>query len=86
MPKLSINGIELEVAHLARQSLQAAEQLGVEVPRFCYHDKLSVPANCRMCLVEVAPGPPKPQASPAHWSCADGMKVLTDSPTGAPGA
>jgi NADH-quinone oxidoreductase subunit G len=78
MPKLTINGIEIEVA-AGTSILQAAEQLGIEIPRFCYHDRLSVPANCRMCLVEVAPGPPKPQASCA-LACADGMKVLTDSP------
>jgi len=62
MPKLTINDMEIEV-EAGTSILQAAEQLGIEVPRFCYHDKLSVPANCRMCLVEVSPGPPKPQAS-----------------------
>jgi NADH-quinone oxidoreductase subunit G len=77
MPKLKINDIEIEVAP-GTSILQAAEQLGIEIPRFCYHDKLSVPANCRMCLVEVAPGPPKPQASCA-LACADGMTVKTDS-------
>jgi NADH-quinone oxidoreductase subunit G len=77
MPKLKINDIEIEVA-AGTSILQAAEQLGIEVPRFCYHDKLSVPANCRMCLVEVKPGPPKPQASCA-LACADGMEVKTDS-------
>ncbi|HEY8191005.1 MAG TPA: 2Fe-2S iron-sulfur cluster-binding protein, partial [Alphaproteobacteria bacterium] len=77
MPKLKINDTEIEVAP-GTSILQAAEQLGIEIPRFCYHDKLSVPANCRMCLVEVAPGPPKPQASCA-LACADGMTVKTDS-------
>ncbi len=77
MPKLTINDIEIEVAP-GTSILQAAEQLGIEIPRFCYHDKLSVPANCRMCLVEVSPGPPKPQASCA-LACADGMNVQTDS-------
>lgn len=77
MPKLTIDGVEIEVA-AGTSVLQAAETLGVEVPRFCYHDKLSVPANCRMCLVEVSPGPPKPQASCAI-ACADGMVVKTDS-------
>ena len=77
MPKLTIDGIEIEVP-AGTSILQAAETLGVEVPRFCYHDKLSVPANCRMCLVEVAPGPPKPQASCAI-ACADGMAVKTNS-------
>lgn len=77
MPKLTIDGMEVEVA-AGTSVLQAAEQLGVEVPRFCYHDKLSVPANCRMCLVEIEGGPPKPVASCA-MPCADGMKVHTQS-------
>lgn len=77
MPKLKINDIEIEVEP-GTSILQACEQLGLEVPRFCYHDKLSVPANCRMCLVEVSPGPPKPQASCA-LACVDNMTVKTDS-------
>ncbi|MGB9153774.1 MAG: NADH-quinone oxidoreductase subunit NuoG [Alphaproteobacteria bacterium] len=76
MPKLTINGIELEVAP-GTSVLQACEQLGVEVPRFCYHDKLSVPANCRMCLVEIEKTP-KPVASCA-LPCGEGMIVHTDS-------
>ena len=43
--------------------LQVAELAGEEIPRFCYHERLSIAGNCRMCLVEVKPGPPKPQAS-----------------------
>ena len=78
MPKLTINGMEIEVER-GTSILQAAEQLGIEVPRFCYHDKLSVPANCRMCLVEVEGGPPKPVASCA-MACGDNMIVKTDSP------
>lgn len=78
MPKLTINGTEIEV-EAGTSVLQAAEQVGVEVPRFCYHDRLSVPANCRMCLVEVKGGPPKPVASCA-MACAEGMEVETDSP------
>ncbi|MCC6597357.1 MAG: NADH-quinone oxidoreductase subunit G [Alphaproteobacteria bacterium] len=78
MPKLTINGMEIEVER-GTSILQAAEQLGVEIPRFCYHDKLSVPANCRMCLVEVEGGPPKPVASCA-MACGDNMVVKTDSP------
>jgi NADH-quinone oxidoreductase subunit G len=78
MPKLTINGMEIEVER-GTSILQAAEQLGIEVPRFCYHDKLSVPANCRMCLVEVEGGPPKPVASCA-MACGDNMVVKTDSP------
>ncbi|MGQ0526850.1 MAG: NADH-quinone oxidoreductase subunit NuoG [Alphaproteobacteria bacterium] len=77
MPKLTINGLEIEVEK-GTSILQAAEQLGVEIPRFCYHDRLSVPANCRMCLVEVEGGPPKPVASCA-MACADNMVVKTES-------
>ncbi|MDE1900290.1 MAG: NADH-quinone oxidoreductase subunit G [Alphaproteobacteria bacterium] len=77
MPKLTINGTELEVAP-GTSVLQACEQLGIEVPRFCYHDKLSVPASCRMCMVEIEKTP-KPVASCA-MPCGDGMVVHTDSP------
>ncbi len=77
MPKVTINEMEIEVEQ-GTSILQAAEQLGVEIPRFCYHDKLSVPANCRMCLVEVEGGPPKPVASCA-MACGDGMIVHTES-------
>jgi NADH-quinone oxidoreductase subunit G len=77
MPKLTINGIEIEVEK-GTSILQAAEMLGVEIPHFCYHGRLSVPANCRMCLVEVKGGPPKPAASCA-MACGEGMEVLTDS-------
>lgn len=77
MPKLKINDQEIEVAP-GTSILQAAEQLGIEIPRFCYHDKLSVPANCRMCLVELE-GAPKPVASCA-MACGDNMVVRTGSP------
>lgn len=77
MPTLKIDDVEIEVAP-GTSILQAAEEIGIEIPRFCYHDRLSVPANCRMCLVEVTPGPPKPQASCA-LACADGMEVKTNS-------
>jgi NADH-quinone oxidoreductase subunit G len=76
MPKLKINNTEIEVVP-GTSVLQACEQLGIEIPRFCYHDKLSVPGNCRMCLVEVEKAP-KPQASCA-LPCSDGMVVKTDS-------
>lgn len=76
MPKLTINGTPIEVAP-GTSVLQACEQMGIEVPRFCYHDKLSVPANCRMCLVEVEKTP-KPQASCA-LPCGEGMVVRTES-------
>ena len=77
MPKLTINNMEIDVEP-GTSILQAAEQLGVEIPRVCYHDKLSVPANCRMCLVEVEGGPPKPVASCA-MACGEGMVVKTES-------
>ncbi|MBI1327792.1 MAG: NADH-quinone oxidoreductase subunit G [Alphaproteobacteria bacterium] len=74
MPKLKINDTEIEVAQ-GTSILQAAEMLGYEIPRFCYHDKLSVPANCRMCLVEVK-GAPKPVASCA-MAAGENMEVFT---------
>ncbi len=76
--KLTINDMEIEVER-GTSILQAAQQLGIEVPHFCYHERLTVPANCRMCLVEVEGGPPKPAASCA-MACGDGMVVKTDSP------
>ena len=78
MPKLSINGTEIEVP-AGTSVIQACEMLGVEVPRFCYHDKLKVAANCRMCLVEQK-GAPKPVAACAA-ACCDGMEIETDSET-----
>src|SRR5690606_5439209 len=59
--------------------LQAAEAAGAEIPRFCYHERLSVAGNCRMCLVEVKGGPPKPAAS-----CAMGVRDLRPGPNGEP--
>ncbi len=76
MPTLTINGTAIEVAP-GTSIIQACEQLGIEVPRFCYHERLSVPANCRMCLVEMK-GSPKPVASCA-MPCADKMEIFTDS-------
>ncbi|UFM66412.1 NADH-quinone oxidoreductase subunit NuoG [Paracoccus sp. MA] len=58
--------------------IQACEQAGIEVPRFCYHERLSIAGNCRMCLVEVVGGPPKPAAS-----CAMQVKDLRPGPDGA---
>jgi len=78
MPKLTIDGQEIEVEQ-GTVLIQACEQLGIEVPRFCYHERLAIAGNCRMCLVEVSPGPPKPQASCA-LPCADGMVVKTNTP------
>ena len=65
MPIVKIDGKEIEVP-AGITILQACEMAGVEIPRFCYHERLSIAGNCRMCLVEVKPGPPKPQASCAH--------------------
>jgi NADH-quinone oxidoreductase subunit G len=59
--------------------LQVAELAGKEIPRFCYHERLSIAGNCRMCLVEVKPGPPKPQASCA-LPAAEGQEIFTDTP------
>jgi NADH-quinone oxidoreductase subunit G len=77
MPKVTVDGIEVEVPQGATV-LQACELAGKEIPRFCYHERLSIAGNCRMCLVEVAPGPPKPQASCA-LPAADGQTIRTDS-------
>ena len=78
MPKITINDQEYEV-EAGLTVLQALESVGYEIPRFCYHERLSIAGNCRMCLVEVAPGPPKPQASCA-LPVAEGQKIRTDSP------
>ena len=78
MPKLTVDGIEVEVPAGATV-LQACEAAGKEIPRFCYHERLSIAGNCRMCLVEVKPGPPKPQASCA-LPAADKQEVFTKSP------
>src|SRR5689334_14733673 len=76
MPKLTIDGIEVEVEP-GTSVLQACEQIGIEIPRFCYHERLSVPANCRMCLVEMERSP-KPIASCA-MPAADNMVIKTNS-------
>ena len=77
MAKVTVDGIEVEVPNGA-SVLQACEAAGKEIPRFCYHERLSVAGNCRMCLVEVEKAP-KPIASCAY-PVADGMKVFTDTP------
>ena len=76
MPKLTVNGIEVEVEPGATV-LQACEAAGAEIPRFCYHERLSVAGNCRMCLVEMERAP-KPVASCA-MPAGDGMVISTDS-------
>jgi NADH-quinone oxidoreductase subunit G len=77
MPKVTVDGVEIEVPQGATV-LQACELAGKEIPRFCYHERLSIAGNCRMCLVEVKPGPPKPQASCA-LPAADNQEIRTDS-------
>lgn len=62
LKKIDIDGTIVEVDG-ALTILQACEVAGVEIPRFCYHERLSIAGNCRMCLVEVVGGPPKPAAS-----------------------
>ena len=77
MPKVKVDGVEIDVPTGATV-LQACELAGKEIPRFCYHERLSIAGNCRMCLVEVKPGPPKPQASCA-LPAAEGQEIRTDS-------
>ncbi len=76
--KIIIDGNEVEVDG-AMTLIQACEQAGIEVPRFCYHERLSIAGNCRMCLVEVVGGPPKPAAS-----CAMQVRDLRPGPEGQP--
>ncbi len=78
MPTLTINGTEVTVED-GVTVLQACQQLGVEIPHFCYHDRLEIAGNCRMCLVEMEKSP-KPIASCA-MPAVDGMVIRTDSPT-----
>jgi len=78
MPIAKVNGVEVEFEP-GMTVLQVAERAGQEIPRFCYHERLSIAGNCRMCLVEVKPGPPKPQASCA-LPAADGQEIFTDTP------
>ena len=78
MPTAKVNGVDVEFEP-GMTVLQVAELAGEEIPRFCYHERLSIAGNCRMCLVEVKPGPPKPQASCA-LPAADGQEIITNSP------
>ncbi|MDI1280612.1 NADH-quinone oxidoreductase subunit NuoG [Brevundimonas sp.] len=78
MPVAKVNGVEVEF-EAGMTVLQVAERAGEEIPRFCYHERLSIAGNCRMCLVEVKPGPPKPQASCA-LPAAEGQEIFTDTP------
>ena len=77
MLKLKVNNIDIEVEE-GLTVLQACEQAGVEIPRFCYHEKLSIAGNCRMCLVEIEKSP-KPIASCA-MPAIDGMNIKTNTP------
>ncbi|MCD6035380.1 MAG: nqo3 [Rickettsiales bacterium] len=78
MPKLKVNGREVEVPQGATV-LQACEVAGEEIPRFCYHERLKIAGNCRMCLVQIEGGPPKPAASCA-MPAGEGMVVHTNTP------
>ncbi|MEP1355078.1 MAG: NADH-quinone oxidoreductase subunit NuoG [Tateyamaria sp.] len=78
MRKLVIDGQEVEVEG-ALTLIQACEEVGIEIPRFCYHERLSIAGNCRMCLVEVVGGPPKPAAS-----CAMQVKDMRPGRNGEP--
>ncbi len=78
MPKIKIDSKEYEFEN-GMTVMQACEQAGTEIPRFCYHEKLSIAGNCRMCLVEMEKAP-KPIASCA-MPAADGMVIKTNTET-----
>ena len=78
MLKLKVNDIDIEVEE-GLTVLQACEKAGAEIPRFCYHEKLSIAGNCRMCLVEMEKSP-KPVASCA-MPAANGMVIKTNTPS-----
>ena len=78
MSKINIDGKDIDVP-AEYTLLQACEAAGAEVPRFCFHERLSIAGNCRMCLVEVKGGPPKPTAS-----CAMAVRDLRPGPNGEP--
>src|SRR5258706_15179030 len=78
MPKIKVDGIEIDVP-VEYTLLQVCEAAGAEIPRFCFHERLSIAGNCRMCLIEVKGGPPKPVAS-----CAMGVRDLRPGPNGEP--
>ena len=77
MPKIKINNEEYDVPE-GITLIQACDYVSIEIPRFCYHDRLSIAGNCRMCLVEMEGGPPKPIASCAT-AATEGMSIKTDS-------
>ena len=76
MIKLKVNNTDIEIEE-GLTVLQACEQAGVEIPRFCYHEKLSIAGNCRMCLVEIEKSP-KPVASCA-MPVSEGMNIKTNT-------
>src|SRR5579871_5713711 len=78
MTKLIVDGTEIDVPP-EYTLLQACEAAGAEIPRFCFHERLSIAGNCRMCLIEVVGGPPKPQAS-----CAMAVRDLPPNKDGTP--
>ncbi|MCK0168984.1 NADH-quinone oxidoreductase subunit NuoG [Jannaschia sp. S6380] len=78
LKKIVIDGTDVEVPG-EMTLIQACEQAGIEIPRFCYHERLSIAGNCRMCLVEVVGGPPKPAAS-----CAMQVRDLRPGKDGEP--
>jgi NADH-quinone oxidoreductase subunit G len=78
MSLIKVDGKEIEVP-VDYTLLQACEAAGAEIPRFCFHERLSIAGNCRMCLIEVKGGPPKPQAS-----CAMSVRDLRPGPNGEP--
>jgi NADH-quinone oxidoreductase subunit G len=78
MTKVIIDGKEIDVPP-EMTLLQACETAGAEIPRFCFHERLSIAGNCRMCLIEVKGGPPKPVAS-----CAQNVRDLRPGPNGEP--
>ncbi len=78
MTKVIIDGNEIDVPP-EYTLLQACEAAGAEIPRFCFHERLSIAGNCRMCLIEVKGGPPKPVAS-----CAQNVRDLRPGPNGEP--
>src|SRR5437588_3402548 len=78
MTKLIVDGTEID-APPEYTLLQACEMAGAEIPRFCFHERLSIAGNCRMCLIEVVGGPPKPQAS-----CAMNVRDLMPNKDGSP--
>src|SRR5947208_880319 len=78
MTKLIVDGTDIDVPP-EYTLLQACEAAGAEIPRFCFHERLSIAGNCRMCLIEVVGGPPKPQAS-----CAMAVRDLPPNKDGTP--